>query len=154
MPAVRGKQIDSLPGTAWIPERLKELLEHKPCAVVIDGHSAANSLITDVEKFLPRATKENPRGLVVSNGTDFCKACGVFDDAVKPDDAGETHMRHRGASPLARAVCSAKKRELNDAWAWDRKDRGSDITQLNAVTLALHGLVNFGQPQEVWGFFT
>ena len=47
VPAVRGKQIDSLPGTAWIPDRLKELSQHKPCAVVIDGHSAAASLIPD-----------------------------------------------------------------------------------------------------------
>ena len=141
VPAVRGKQIDSLPGTAWIPDRLKELSEHKPCAVVVDGHSAAASLIPDIERQGVTVTK--------SNGTDFAKACGAFDDAVT-----QNNMAHRGATPLARAVTSARKRELNDAWAWDRKDRGSDITQLNAVTLALHGLINFGQPQEVWGFFT
>jgi hypothetical protein len=39
-------------------------------------------------------------------------------------------------------VTAAKKRDLSDGWAWDRKDGTSDITQLNAVTLALHGLVN------------
>ena len=42
-----------------------------------------------------------------SNGTDFAKACGVFDDALTQDN-----MRHRGATPLARAVTSAKKGNL------------------------------------------
>ena len=39
-----------------------------------------------------------------------------------------------------------------DSWAWDRKDRSSDITQLVAVTLALHGLIEHGRPVtvEVW----
>jgi len=128
VPAVRGKPIDSLPGTAWIPDRLKELSEWNPLATVIDGHSAAASLIPAIEAL----------GVPVmrSNGTDFAKACGVFDDAVT-----EGNVRHLGSPSLARSVTSAKWREVNDMKAWDRKDRGSDITQLNAITLALHGFV-------------
>jgi hypothetical protein len=128
VPAVRGKPIDSLPGTAWIPDRLKELSEWNPLAVVIDGHSAAASLIPAIEALGVSVTR--------SNGTDFAKACGVVDDAVT-----EGNVRHQGSPSLARSVTSAKWRELNDMKAWDRKDRGSDITQLNAVTLALHGFV-------------
>ena len=77
-----------------------------------------------------------------SNSTDLVLACGNFWDAVKPDDAGVTHIRHRGATPLWRAVTGAKKRELTatDNWVWDRKDKDADITQLMAVTLAMHGL--------------
>jgi hypothetical protein len=129
VPAVRGKLLDSLPGTGWIAERVKELAESwQPCAVVIDGHSAAASLINAIE--------ETGVAVTAANGTDIAKACGNFYDAVVEDN-----VRHRGAGPLMRSVTSAKKRELSDAWVWDRKDRDSDITQLVAVTLALHGFL-------------
>jgi hypothetical protein len=144
VPAVRGKSIDSLPGTAWIPERVKELRDQwKPCAVVIDGHSAAASLITTIEGLGVE--------VVTSNATDLAKACGSFHDAVT-----EKNLCHRGAGPLFRSVTSAKKRDLSDAWAWDRKDKDSDITQLMAVTLAMHGFIVHGQPEEVkvWGFLS
>ena len=38
-------------------------------------------------------------------------------------------------------------------WALDRKDKDSDITQLMAVTLAMHGFIEYGQrlKPEVWG---
>jgi len=130
VPAVRGKKIDSLPGTLWIPERLKELQDSwRPCAVVIDGHSAAASLINAIE--------EAGVDVTVTNSTDLVKACGNFHDAVTQDN-----MRHQGAGPLFRSVTSAKKRELTatDNWVWDRKDKDSNITQLMAVTLAMHGL--------------
>lgn len=145
VPAVRGKSIDSLPGTAWIPERVKELAEQwRPCAVVIDGHSAAASLITTIEGLGVEVVK--------SNATDLTKACGAFFDAVTADRDSDGSLRHRGAGPLARSVTSAKRRDLSDAWAWDRKDRDSDITQLMAVTLALHGWLEFGRrpPIDVW----
>lgn len=149
VPAVRAKSIDSLPGTAWIPDRVKELVdEWKPCAVVIDGHSAAASLITTIEG--------QGVEVVPSNATDLAKACGALYDAVTADPESEASLRHRGATPLTRAAISAKRRDLSDAWAWDRKDKDSDITQLMAVTLALHGLIEHGTPEEVevWGFFT
>lgn len=145
VPAVRGKSIDSLPGTAWIPDRIKELAaQWKPCAVVIDGHSAAASLITTIEGLGVEVVK--------SNATDLAKACGLFYDAVMAEPDSAASLRHRAATPLTRSVTSAKKRDLSDAWAWDRKDKDSDITQLMAVTLAMHGLIEFGnQPTvEVW----
>ena len=144
VPAVRGKPIDSLPGTAWIPDRVKELVDQwKPCATVIDGHSAAASLITTIEGLGVEVTK--------SNATDLTKACGALYDAIMADRDSEASLRHRGATPLTRAAISAKRRDLSDAWAWDRKDKDSDITQLMAVTLALHGFIEH-QPEavEVW----
>ena len=149
VPAVRGKPIDSLPGTAWIPDRIKELKDQwNPCAVVIDGHSAAASLITTIEGLGVDVIK--------SNASDLARACGVFYDAVTADVNSEASLRHRGAAPLMRSVTSAKKRDLSDAWAWDRKDKDSDITQLMAVTLGLHGLIEHGTPEttEVWSFFS
>ena len=131
--AVRGKLIDSLPGTRWIPARMRELNEWYPLSVVIDSHSAAASLITAIESEGVAVTR--------ANSTDVAKACGSFYDAVS-----ENNLRHRGARPLARAVCAGTKRELSDAWVWDRKDKSSDIAQLMAVTLALNGLTEPNAP--------
>lgn len=130
VPAVRGEEIDTLPGVGWIPRRVAELKEQwKPCSVVVDGFSAAATLVAPLE--------ELKVDVQVTNATDFARACQSFYTGVVEDT-----IRHRGSVPLARAATSAKKRDLSDGWAWDRKDGTSDITQLNAVTLALHGLVN------------
>jgi hypothetical protein len=136
VPAVRGQRIDMLPGTLWIAGRLKQLCEAwRPHALVVQGGSGAASLINEIEA-------QTGMEVTKSNSTDLVLACGNFYDAVKPDDQGVTHMRHRGATPLFRAVTGAKKRELTatDNWVWDRKDKDADITQLMAVTLAMHGI--------------
>lgn len=136
IPAVQGSQVDSLPGTSWIPDRVKELAERwNPCAVVIDSASAAASLITVIE--------EAGVSVVSTTAGDMARACGNFYDAVV-----EQKLRHQGAQPLAVSVISGKARDLSDSWAWDRKDRNSDITQLVAVTLALHGLIEHGKPAK------
>ncbi|SRX93571.1 phage terminase [Pseudonocardia dioxanivorans] [Mycobacterium shimoidei] len=152
VPAVHGGTAESLPGTAWIPGRVKELVDRwKPCAVVIDDHSAAASLITKIQELGVE--------VVTTNAGDMAKACGNFYDAATDKAIGPDgkpgRLRHQGAQSLQLAVTSGKRRDLSDAWAWDRKDKSSDITQLVAVTLALHGLLEH-QPQEieVWGFFT
>ncbi len=145
IPAAQGSDADSLPGTAWIAPRLAELKEKfNPCAVVIDSFSAAASLI-------PAITEAGVE-VTTSGASDMARACGQFYDAIAEDE-----LRHLGARPLQAAVCSAKKRALRDAWAWDRTDRESDITQLVAATLAVHGLIEHGPKQqvetEVWGFW-
>jgi hypothetical protein len=144
VPAAQGKSVESLPGTGWIPGRVKELFDRwKPCATVIDDKSAAASLITAIE--------ESGVEVATTSATDMAKACGNFYEFVT-----ESKLRHQGSAALAASVTAGKRRDLMDSWAWDRKDTSSDITQLVAVTLALHGLLVHGRPQEteVWGFFT
>jgi hypothetical protein len=143
VPARDGEQFDQLPGTGWIPGRAKELVERwSPCATVIDTQNAAASLITAIE--------EQGVSVATTSAQDMARACGNFDDAVK-----ERQLRHQGSPALAQSVCAGKPRDLGDAWAWDRKDSGSDITQLVAVTLALHGLITFGRREvDVWGFMS
>jgi hypothetical protein len=145
VPAKKGSDEDSLPGTAWIAPRLKELADQwNPCAVVIDSFSAASSLI-------PAITEAGVE-VTTTNASDMARACGQFFDAITEDE-----LRHQGAPALRRAVCSAKKRNLRDAWAWDRADPTADITQLVAATLAVHGLIAHGPDEaietEVWGFW-
>lgn len=144
VPAATGGTVTTLPGTAWIPPRAKELVDKwKPCALVVDTRSEAGALIEDIQAL----------GIEVetTNAVQMANACGRFLAAVNEDE-----LRHTGAVDLQASVCAGKKRDLADAWAWDRKDRTSDITQLVAVTLALHGLIAHGrqQPVEVWSFYS
>jgi hypothetical protein len=144
VPAVRGESMESLPGTGWIVGRVRELREQwNPAAVVVDSRSAAGSLIPDLELDGPITT---------TDAGDLAAACGVLFDAIVEDS-----LRHVGSVALARSVTNAKTRSLADAWAWDRKDPTADITQLMAVTLAIHGVrqpADNDQETEVWGFFS
>lgn len=142
VPAVRGGQAAALPGINWIPARMKELKDSwLPAAWVIDDRSAAGSLLPDITKL----------GIEIENATaaDVARACGTF--YAKFNDKA---LRHQGGKPLASAVTAGKMRDLADAWAWDRKDAKSDIVQLMAVTLAVHGLETAPPPTEVWSFYT
>lgn len=159
VPAVRDRpELVSLPGIDWIPTRVKELAgDWGPCAVVIDEKSEAAPLITPL--------RELGVEVVSTTATQMASACGSFyaalgipapgDAVVLGPDGRPGRLRHAGSVSLAKSVTSGRKRDLMDAWAWDRRD-GGDITQLVAVTLALHGLIEFGRlPKvEVWGFFS
>lgn len=141
VPAVRGQNIAMLPGTAWIPDRMKELVDSwEPSAVVIPGNSSATSLIPDLEDL----------GIDVTTmtGADMARVCGAIDDAVTKDD----NLRHRGCKPLNDAVAAARWRTLQDQRVWDWKTGG--ITQLVAISAAMHGVRSeVEQETEVWGFF-
>lgn len=151
VPAVEGQQVDQLPGTGWIAKRVKELnVRWSPCATVIDAQNAAASLITKLEE-----DDDDGEGVEITTTTaqDMARACGNFYDYATDETLGPDgkrgKLRHAGSLSLAQSVCAGKQRDLGDAWAWDRKDAGSDITQLVAVTLALHGLIVHGRPPEV-----
>lgn len=140
IPAATDQPVTSLPGTAWIAPRVKELVEKwKPCATVIDEKSEAGALIEDIAALGVEVEK--------TTATTMANACVRFLAAVNEDE-----IRHHGNAALQASVTAGKPRDLLDSWAWDRKDKRSDITQLVAVTLALHGLIAHGrQPAvEVW----
>jgi hypothetical protein len=136
VPQIAGSRDGTMPGLGWIPPRIKELRDKwKPCAVVIDERSEAGALIEDIQAL--NVTIET------TTATKMASACVKFLAAV---DEGQ--LRHRGTAELQASVCAGKPRDLLDSWAWDRKDRNSDITQLVAVTLALHGLMVNGRPSR------
>lgn len=141
VPAVRNQNIAMLPGTGWIPARMKELVDAwSPAAVVIPAGSSATSLIPDLENLGIEVT--------TMNSADMARVCGVIDDGVHRDDT----IRHRGAKPLGDAIANAQWRNLQDSRVWDWKT--GNITQLVAVSAALHGVrTEVEQETEVWGFF-
>jgi hypothetical protein len=61
-------------------------------------------------------------------------------------------LGHPSQIPLNTAVEGARSRPVAQAWAWDAAP-GYDICPLVAVTLALHGLVTFGEKNPPEPFF-
>src|SRR5262249_49758169 len=95
--------------------------------VICDGRGPAGSLMPELQR----------HGITVEPVTapEHAKACGMLYDAVS-----EGTIRHLGDPLLASAIAGAEKRPPVDAWAWDRRSSGPDISPLVAATLALWGL--------------
>lgn len=146
-----GDELDHRPGTRWVVSRLLEMVEAwGPCAVMIDGRSPAASLIPELEQAGLRVAGDVPDDdhlIVKAASGDLAQACGSFYDKATADQ-----LRHLGQGLLGDALAHAKKRSLNDAWAWARKS-GGDISPLVAVTLALHGFVLYGDRDSPTPFF-
>lgn len=121
--------IENRKGTGWIVPRLKELTERWPyLMVIVDSGGAAASL-------LPELKRAKVRRVNVIGASDVVRACGGFYDS-----AMQGTLSHPDQPVLNEALAAAKKRPLESAWAWQRKDTSTDITPLVAVTFAAYGL--------------
>jgi hypothetical protein len=115
-------------GVGWLPGYLEQIVTANPQirALVIDRASPAASIVDDLAKLRVKVT--------LTNAPDMAAACGQFYDGVY-----EGWLRHIDQPQLNVALSVARKRNLGDAWAWNRKSASSDITPLVACTLALWG---------------
>lgn len=124
-------------GTGWVVDDLAKLAKTwSTAAIVLDSAGPAGSLLPALEE----------RGIEVTKTStnEMKQACGGFYDAVM-----EARLRHVDAPVLNTALAAARKRVLQDAWAWHRKDNTTDITPLVAVTLALWGFAQAAaQPKK------
>jgi hypothetical protein len=138
--AVAGFRPDGMPhielvrygrSMGWV---LPELVRLSQGHVVLDGKSAAKSLIPGLED----------AGItpLVTSADDMAVACGWFVDGV-----ADRSFRHLGDLELEKAIRSAGIRKLGDAFGFDR--RKGDIAPLMAAVLALYGLRMVPQTQEV-----
>lgn len=76
--------------------------------------------------------------LAAAEGRDMAIACAKFFDAVI-----DKSVRHTDQPQVNVALSVARKRPIpSGGWAWNRKDKASDITPVVAVTLALWGAQN------------
>jgi hypothetical protein len=121
--------IENRAGVAWVPERVGNICRKRNiAAVLIDPASPAGSLRS--------AFEANGVQVTEVSGREYGQACGMFFDSVF-----DGRLKHRGQLNLTAAVDAGRKRQLGDAWAWNRRTARSDITPLVAVTLALFGHV-------------
>jgi hypothetical protein len=124
--------VDNRPGTGWVVERLVELAErHRPCAVVMDEFGPTGSLIASAEEAGLEITR-------IKTG-DVARAFGMFYDGISGIDRSGRNIRHLGQPELTSAVAGARKRQLGEGFAWDRRNASVDITPLVAATNALWG---------------
>lgn len=124
--------VESRRGSAeWGVARFVELCSrHEVRAVVVDGMSAANSLIDPLRQAGITVT--------VTSASQMSKACGGLFDAVM-----DGKFRHLDQPILNSALSVARRRKIGDSgWGWSRKDSESDITAVTAATLALWGLTS------------
>lgn len=123
-------------GTAWVVDRLKELLtDHPRCrGVVISPRGPAGSLLPDVREALEALRLD--RLLITPSGQEEAQACSAFYDAA----TDSMSIRHRGQAPLAAALAGARQKFSSEgAWTWNRKSITVDISPIWAVTLAHFG---------------
>jgi hypothetical protein len=111
-------------GTAWLPEKLADLVaKHQPAVVCCDGYSS--------ESVVPVVDEAGVKVTSMKIG-EHAQACGRLVDAVS-----EKTLRHLGHDALTAAVRGAQTRPIGDAWLWSRRNSSVDISPLVAATLAL-----------------
>lgn len=116
-------------GVGWLVPYVVSRCERNDIrAVVVDGASAAASIVDDLKQRKIKVTTTGVR--------DMAAACGSFYDG-----AMEGWLHHIDQPQLNSSLGVARKRSVlgGDAWAWNRKNAASDITPLVACTLALWG---------------
>jgi hypothetical protein len=149
--------IDRRPGVAWVAPRVRELRARwSPAAVVIDVGGPAVTLLKSEDRpdLLDwEAGEVNAVGL-----PEYLDATSALYDGLDPQDTGDVHplIAHRGNVHLTAAALGATARRVKDRWTWDRKGT-TDITPLEAATLALYGLRSSLAAQDasddVWSFY-
>jgi hypothetical protein len=124
-----------LPATDWVAPRLAQLHQaYRPPALVIDPGSPAGALIPDVEQ--ARVAVTSP-----FTARDAAAACGMFLDYL-----ASGRLVHRAQPELDAAVECAQLRSLSGGSAWDTRDGA--VVCLSAASLALWGLVTYGNPRQ------
>jgi hypothetical protein len=146
--------VEHLPGTGWVLDRLMGITERRnPVAVVLNPSGPAGAFEQHLRNrgFITLADdKPTPFGkhrLVLTTSRAYAQSCGDFTNMVTNQELG-----HPSQVPLNSAVEGARSRPVAQAWAWDAAP-GYDITPLVSVTLALHGLVTFGDKKPPQPFF-
>ena len=119
------ERVETLPGVAWVPARLKELAaRRRPRAIVLDSSGAAGSLLPDLQRL--NIT------VLLAPAEVLKKACGGLYDGLRDKEIALTGLQ----SDVTASLLAAKKVVSNGAWVWRRKE-GSSV--LFAATLAHYG---------------
>lgn len=127
-------------GTAWLVPQLQNLTDRNPQirAVVVDVAGPVKALLEQRQnnRWYFRGTKLEATPVKVA---DLGAGCSRVLDGIVTG-----WLWHIGQPQLTSAALSAGKRALGDTgmWVWSRKTAESDITPIQAGTLALIGAQN------------
>ena len=116
--------IDRRRGTAWLPDRLADLVAtHRPASVTVDPAGPVGVLLGDFDRL--------GIDITLLERQDSVRACGALSAAIV-----EQTVRHRGEVEFAAALAGSSRRAVGDGWKWSRKDSTVDISPLVAATWA------------------
>lgn len=130
---VHVKPLQHGPGTGWLVARTKELQDLHGVDVVVDGRGPAAVLIPPLQRAGVR--------LRIAETPNVLDACAGIFDLVR-----EQHLRHANYPELNDAVAGAVKRTVGERWAWGRKASSTDISTLEAATLAAWAVIEVAPP--------
>lgn len=119
------KPLQHAPGTEWVIDRLAELTERHAVEVEVDGRGPAARLIPHLEKAGVQ--------LRIYQTTEILDAWDAFYTAVR-----DAKLLHFNYAELDSAVDGATTRTVGDRTAWARRTASTEISPLEAATLALH----------------
>lgn len=127
---------DQKKGTDWLAQTVMDIAAKNDLhAVVVDELSGLVET-RNGRHYLVGTDKTIRVTLAAAEGRDMAIACGKFYDGVT---AERPTVHHTDQPQLNVALSVARKRPLQGAWGWNRKDPNSDITPVVATTLALWG---------------
>lgn len=132
--------VESGKGTGWVVQRVAELVQRTPAPVAVNPSAPAGALIAELEL----------AGIVVTSvvGRQVGQACGMMRDGI----ANGT-VRHGGQPLLNIAVRAAGMSKRSELPVWQSVEPKTDVTPLDAVTLAMFALAIPGAPKRsgvVW----
>lgn len=125
---VNGGAVERRRGTAWLVVEAKRIQNERRCEVVVDEKCPDASLIAALEDAGVRVT--------VAKLNDYIEACSDLVNRVKA-----CTFTHGDTDELNAAVDGAAWRMVGDRRVWGRKQSASDISMLEAVTLAVYAAV-------------
>lgn len=126
--------LQSGPGTDWVLDRLRSLrAEFADAMVVIDPKGPGGSLLRDIEIFDRDAVGQI--GPATPSTDNLLDACADLYKAII-----ERRLVHEDDPELTASVEGVVKRPVRDRWMWGRSQSSTDISPLEAATLAVWGL--------------
>lgn len=123
--------VDRREGTGWLVPEAWRIHQERGVPVVV-ARSAAD-LIPALEAVgFTVCSASNPDGtLIVARAGDAQDACAQIFDKVQ-----QGILAHANHPLLDAAVYGAHRRTVGERWVWDRKNSTTDVSMLEAVTLA------------------
>lgn len=129
--------VEYRPDVRWVVDRVTKLSRDHSAAVVIRPSSPAGSLIADLE--------DNGVTVHKLSQQEYAQACGDVFDAVK-----NREVAHIGQGELDASIRGAKTKPSGDAFVFDIRKSGLDISPLTAVTIAAWGRKAFDTGPSVY----
>lgn len=117
---------------SWVIAEARRIQEEHPdCFVIIDEKGPTKSLIDD---FIDADV-----ALETVSLEEYAEACDLFFDKVRL-----TNLIHPSSAELDTAVGGAAWRSVGDRQVWGRRKSVTDVSMLEAATLAVFGAEKFG----------